>query len=93
MQRIKRCSCDKLLFFSEENGIRYTILSELLGIEYQHLWRIVTSRNRPGWSLLIRIMRLTNGEVTPNDFARPLLSESGDLDRIEQEKPLRSAAA
>jgi transcriptional regulator with XRE-family HTH domain len=83
-------SGDKLSRWAEKNGLRPHELSRLLGLERQHLWRIMTSRNRPGWPTLLKIMQLTNGQVTPNDFGLPLINE---LDEPIQAKQAKRAIA
>jgi len=83
-------SGDKLARWSEKNGWRPYELSRKLGIEPQHLWRIMASRNRPGWPTLLKIMQLTNGQVTPNDFSLPLINE---LDEPKQAKIVKKAVA
>ena len=89
MRNTNRCSGDALKEWIDKKNISYSKFAKMLGIEYVHLWRIMSSRNRPGWATLLMIAKITDEAVTPNDFSHPLLSESG----IEREKPLRSAAA
>ena len=91
-QRVIKRSGDKLLFWAEENGIRHTRLAEMLCLEYPHVWRLLTSRSRPGWPTLLKIKKITNGQVTPDDFALPLLHECEKPVPIEPKKLKRVAA-
>jgi hypothetical protein len=99
-QNFNRCSGDALQEWIDRSGVKITELANLLDVEYQSVWRVANSRSRPGWTLLLKIIKVTNGEVTANDFTCPLITESPDFDpvcreelekRLERPKRVRAA--
>jgi hypothetical protein len=100
MRDQKRCSGDALQEWIDRSGVTITELAKLLDAEYQSIWRFATSRSRPGWGLLLKLIKITGGEVTANDFILPLATESEDFDPVERdelakrlERPRRVKAA
>ncbi len=43
-------------------------LAEAIGVSRQSLHRYKTGERRPEWDVLERLAKVTNGNVTPNDF-------------------------
>ena len=59
MRNTNRCSGDALKEWIDKKNISYYKFAKMLGIEYVHLWRIMSSRNRPGWTTLLMIAKIT----------------------------------
>lgn len=81
-----KCSGDALSSWLDKTGAKQSEVAEALGVTYQWLWRIITSRQRPGWDVLLKIKKLTNDEVQPNDFALPLATESDTFEPLAKEE-------
>lgn len=82
----QKCSGDALTEWIDKSGVSHGDLAKALGVEYQQLWRVMTSRSRPGWPLLMNILRVTKGEVDANSFTLPLATESPDFDPVTKEE-------
>lgn len=49
-------------------GLSMEQLGELIGLTQSSVSRIENGKNRPEWGTLDRIVEVTDGQVTPNDF-------------------------
>ena len=56
-----------------KSAITTTQLAQLIGTSETTISRLENGKQRPGWDILDALFRLSNGEVTPNDFLRPEL--------------------
>lgn len=43
-------------------------IAKELGVNYSTIWRLRTGKQKPTWSTLEKILKLTNGAVTANDW-------------------------
>ena len=43
-------------------------IAKELGVDYSTLWRLRTGKQLPTWATLEKIVAVTKGAVTPNDF-------------------------
>lgn len=55
--------------YLRQKKIRYRIFAEELGIAEQSLKNIVVCSRRPGLLLALKIAKLTNGQITPQQMA------------------------
>ena len=85
MRNSERCSGDALQEWIDRSGIKVGELATLLDVEYQSVWRVANSRSRPGWTLLLKIIKVTDGAVTANDFTYPLITKSETFDPVCKE--------
>lgn len=86
MTTTQRYSGDAFREWIDRSGVEVTELAELLAVEYQSIWRVMNSRSRPGWKLLLKIIRITSNEVTANDFTHPLVTDAPDYDPVCREE-------
>lgn len=54
--------------FLSSHGIADAAFAESIGVSRQALHRYKRGERRPEWDVLERIVRVTEGAVTPNDF-------------------------
>jgi transcriptional regulator with XRE-family HTH domain len=57
--------------FRSEKGLTLSQLGELLGVEKGNLSRIIRGSVWPRREFFEKVVELTNGEVTANDFVAP----------------------
>jgi transcriptional regulator with XRE-family HTH domain len=57
--------------YRKKHGITLQVLGEALGVEKGHLSRIERGQVWPSRDFFERLVELTNGEVTANDFVAP----------------------
>ena len=57
-----------LLKYREAHGLSRKQLADALNVSHVSVYRIEHGQQRPSYDLLRRIMELTGGEVTANDF-------------------------
>jgi transcriptional regulator with XRE-family HTH domain len=84
-------SGDEFAAWRKDSGLTPTECAIRLSIDYTHLWRVETSRQRPGWSLMLRILRLTKGAVTPMSFSNPLMTNPEEPDPQTGKRSKRAA--
>lgn len=58
----------KLSDYLEINGFRPSQFAKLAGVPPTTIIRLLNGQREPGLPLLTKIMKATNGAVTPNDF-------------------------
>lgn len=59
----------KLREWRQAQGLSMEQLGDLIGLTQSSVSRIENGKNRPEWGTLDRIVQVTDGAVTPNDFA------------------------
>lgn len=52
----------------EKQGLSQKEMAEKIGVYWTTVWRWEARHTKPGAADLDKIAKLTNGEVTPNDF-------------------------
>lgn len=58
-------------------------VAEQLGVDHVSVNRYVAGTRRPAWDVMQKIIELTEGHVTPNDFLRgPRREEGGENSRV-----------
>jgi transcriptional regulator with XRE-family HTH domain len=67
--------------FLAQHEIPDAVFAERIGVTRQSLHRYKSGDRRPEWDVLERIVRETNGAVTPNDFIGSRPSPSPELAR------------
>lgn len=58
----------KLLDYLEQNEMTDAEFAELIGVKRQSIYRYRTGERMPEWPIVARIMQVTEGQVTANDF-------------------------
>lgn len=58
----------KLNDYLEHKGIKPQEFADSMGVAMQSVYRWLNGERRPDWDLLPRLIELTDGEVTANDF-------------------------
>lgn len=92
---------EKLRAWREGRGLTGTQLGEKIGITQGQVSRLEKGLHRPDWKTLDNIIELTNGAVTPNDFADlpecddPDTDDSPESDALDEPapRPKRAKAA
>ena len=57
--------------YLEEKQISRPVFAEEIGVTVQALGRYLNGQRRPEWEVLKAIKKVTNGEVTADDFLEP----------------------
>lgn len=57
-----------LSYYLETNGLKPSQFAKIAGVPATTIIRLLNGQREPGLPLLIKIMKATNGVVTPNDF-------------------------
>lgn len=66
----------KLSAYRAKESLTLAAMAERVGVGESAMSRYETGSRRPEWSVLARIMEITNGEVTANDFVEQADTEA-----------------
>jgi transcriptional regulator with XRE-family HTH domain len=58
----------KLKDYLDEKGIKYKFFAQKLGVSYQHFWRLVQGKSLPSLTLVSKIKKATDNQVTFDDW-------------------------
>lgn len=61
----------KLAEYMEQSQKDDAEMAASLGVDRTTVMRLRTGRNRPSWAVADRLVEVTQGAVTPNDFVMP----------------------